>query len=431
MCPFSLLFVLTSPHPSLFPFRDALLREGQEQISMSFWNDPLKVAADWLMGIFTGWGMPEVAAQILIGFLGIFVLISLLMVLDIFLVWVERKVVSRFQDRIGPNRVGPFGLIQPFADIIKLLIKEDITPGGADRVVYNIAPMLSMMSVLILWAVVPLAPRIIGVDLNIGALYIIAAGAIGTLSIIMAGWSSNNKFALIGAFRQVAVMVSFEIPMLTMLLIPTIFAGSMGFNAITEAQDIWFFWLAPLAAIIFLIAAIAELGRAPFDMSEGESELVAGFNTEYSGMKFGMFYAGELLHAFTFGGFWAILFFGGYRFFGLERVSAFLAIAVIIFKAFIGYWIIMWIKYTLMRIRIDHMLAFNWKFLTPLAFTLLMVVALMNALLKGTPTLVYVAGMFLSNLGLGWIALEVVRSYSHGEREKVEGPKPVVEAVHH
>ena len=398
---------------------------------MSFWNDPLKVAADWLMGIFTGWGMPEITAQILIGFLGIFLLISLLMVLDIFLVWVERKVVSRFQDRIGPNRVGPFGLIQPFADIIKLLIKEDITPGGADRVVYNIAPMLSMMSVLILWAVVPLAPRMIGVDLNIGALYIIAAGAIGTLSIIMAGWSSNNKFALIGAFRQVAVMVSFEIPMLTMLLIPTIFAGSMGFNAITEAQDIWFFWLAPLAAIIFLIAAIAELGRAPFDMSEGESELVAGYNTEYSGMKFGMFYAGELLHAFTFGGFWAILFFGGYRFFGLEQVSAFLAIAVIIFKAFLGYWIIMWIKYTLMRIRIDHMLSFNWKFLTPLSFVLLMVIALLNALLAGAPSILYAAVMFVANLVLGWVALEIARSYSRKEREKVEGPKAVVEAAQH
>jgi len=388
---------------------------------MSFWTDPLKVAADWLMGIFTGWGLPEIAAQILIGFLGIFLLIALLMLLDIFLVWVERKVVSRFQDRIGPNRVGPFGLIQPFADIIKLLIKEDITPGGADRVVYNLAPMLSMMSVLILWAVVPLAPRIIGVDLNIGALYIIAAGAIGTLSIIMAGWSSNNKFALIGAFRQVAVMVSFEIPMLTTLLIPTIFAGSMGFNAIVEKQSIWFVFLAPLAAAFFLIAAIAELGRAPFDMSEGESELVAGFNTEYSGMKFGLFYAGELLHAFTFGGFWSILFFGGYRFFGLEQVSAFLAIAVIVFKAFIGYWIIMWVKYTLMRIRIDHMLGFNWKFLTPLAFTLLMVVALLNALLRGTSPWIYAAVMFLSNLALGWIALEMARSYSHREREKVEG----------
>jgi NADH-quinone oxidoreductase subunit H len=389
---------------------------------MNFWNDPLKVAADWLLGIFTGWGMPEIAAQILIGFLGILLLITILMVLDIFLVWIERKVVSRFQDRIGPNRVGPFGLIQPFADIIKLLIKEDITPGGADKVVYNLAPMLSMMSVLVLWAVVPIAPKMLGVDLNIGALYIIAAGAIGTLSIIMAGWSSNNKFALIGAFRQVAVMISFEVPMLTMLLIPTIFAGSMGMGAITEAQGkIWFVFLAPLAALIFLIAAIAELGRAPFDMAEGESELVSGYNIEYSGMKFGMFYAGELLHAFTFGGFWSILFFGGYRFFGLEQVNPLLAIAVLVFKAMLGYWVIMWIKYTLLRIRIDHMLAFNWKFLTPLAFALLMVTAFMNALLRGTSNWVYISGMFLSNVVLAWVALEIARSYSRREREKVEG----------
>ena len=393
---------------------------------MNFWNDPLKFAADWLLGVFTGWGMPEVVAQILIGFLGVLLLLSLLMVLDIFLVWVERKVVSRFQDRIGPNRVGPFGLIQPFADIIKLLIKEDITPTGADKVVYNLAPLLSMMSVLILWAVVPLAPTMLGVDLNVGALYIIASGAIGALSIIMAGWASNNKYALIGAFRQVAVLVSFEIPMLTILLIPTIFAGSMGMSAITQDQDIWYVFLSPLGALIFLIAAIAELGRAPFDMGEAESELVSGYNIEYSGMKFGMFYAGELLHAFTFGGFWAILFFGGYRFLGLEQVSPFLAVAVILFKAMIGYWIIMWIKYTLLRIRIDHMLAFNWKFLTPLAFVLLMVTALMNALLANAPGWLYVLAMFLSNVLTAWIAMEIARSVSRREREKVEGVKKVV-----
>jgi len=399
---------------------------------MDFLKDPLKVAADWLLGIFASWGMPEIAAQILLGFLGILLLITLLMVLDIFLVWVERKVVSRFQDRIGPNRVGPFGLIQPFADIIKLLIKEDITPGGADRVVYNLAPILSMMSVLILWAVIPLAPTILGVDadLNIGALYIIAAGAIGTLSIIMAGWSSNNKYSLIGAFREVAVMLSFEIPMLTVMLIPTIFAGSMGIVTIINKQDTWFFFLAPLAAMIFFIAAIAELGRAPFDMGEAESELVSGYNVEYSGMKFGMFYAGELLHAFTFGGFWAILFFGGYRFFGLELVNPLLAIAILFFKAFIGYWLIMWVRYTLLRIRIDHMLAFNWKFLTPVAFVLLMVTALMNALLADLPGWLYISGMFLSNVLLTWGALEIARHYSRGEREKVEGAKQVVE-VHH
>ena len=398
---------------------------------MSFWNDPLKVAAEWLMGIFAGWGMPELAANILIGFLGVLILISVLMVLDILLVWVERKVVARFQDRIGPNRLGPFGLIQPFADIIKLLIKEDTTPGGADRVVYNLAPMLSMMSVLILWAVVPIAPTILGVDLNIGVLYIIAAGAIGTLSIIMAGWSSNNKFATIGAFRQVAVMVSFEIPMLASMLIPTILAGSMGTAAIIESQNVWYFFVSPLAALIFMIAAIAELGRAPFDMAEGESELVSGYNIEYSGMKFGMFYAGELLHAFTFGGFWAIMFFGGYRFFGLEQVSPFLAIAILLFKAFLGYWLIMWIRYTLLRIRIDHMLAFNWKFLTPLAFVLIIVTAFMNALLAGTSTWLYISGMFLSNVIVGWIALEIARNYSRKEREKVEGPKTVVETANH
>ena len=397
---------------------------------MNFWNDPLKVAADWLTGIFTGWGMNDVVAHVLVAFLGVLMLITILMVIDIFLVWIERKVVARFQDRIGPNRLGPFGLIQPFADIIKLMIKEDTTPGGADKAVYNIAPILSMMSVLILWAVVPLAPVMLGVDLNIGALFIIAAGSIGTLSIIMAGWSSNNKFSVIGAFRQVAVMVSFEIPMLATLLIPTIFSGSMGMNAIIQHQNIWYVFLSPLAALIFLIAAIAELGRAPFDLAEGESELVSGYNIEYSGMKFGMFYAGELLHAFTFGGFWSIMFFGGYRFFGLEQVSPFLAIAIILFKALIGYWIIMWVKYTVMRIRIDQMLAFNWKFLTPVAFTLVMVTALMNALLRDAGSWLYIAGMILSNIIVAWVSMEIVRSVSKKERERIEGVKQIAEAHH-
>lgn len=397
---------------------------------MTFWNDPLKVAADWLTGIFTGWGMPSVGANVLVAFLGVLMLITILMVIDIFLVWIERKVVARFQDRIGPNRVGPFGLIQPFADIIKLMIKEDTTPDSADKVVYNLAPILSMMSVLILWAVVPLAPVMLGVDLNAGALFIIAAGSIGTLSIIMAGWSSNNKFSVIGAFRQVAVMISFEVPMLAVLLIPTIFSGSMGMNAIIQSQNIWFVFLSPLAALIFLIAAIAELGRAPFDLAEGESELVSGYNIEYSGMKFGMFYAGELLHAFTFGGFWSIFFFGGYRFFGLELVSPFLAIAIILFKAMVGYWVIMWVKYTVMRIRIDQMLAFNWKFLTPVAFVLVMVTALMNTLLRGADSWLFITGMILSNIIIAWVSMEIVRSVSKQERERVEGVQQVAEAHH-
>ncbi len=389
---------------------------------MSFWTDPVNFIAQWLTGVLAGWGWPGWLSSLLLQLIGVVALVSIMMLLDILLVWVERKVVARFQDRLGPNRVGPFGLIQPFADIIKLLIKEDITPDGADRVVYNLAPVLSLMSVLLLWAIVPLAPVILGVDLNVGALYIIAAGAIGTLSIIMAAWSSNNKYALIGAFRQVAVLVSFEVPMIATMLIPTVLAGSMGMNAIVQAQHIWFIWLAPLAAIIFMIAAIAELGRSPFDLNEAESEIVAGFHIEYTGMKFGLFYAGELLHAFTFGGFWAILFFGGYRFFGLENLGPIVAAAILLAKAMFGYWVIMWVRYTVMRIRIDHMLAFNWKFLTPLAFVLLMATALMNALLRGAAALVYVGGMLLTNVVIGLVIIQVLRAYGKRERERVDGP---------
>jgi NADH-quinone oxidoreductase subunit H len=396
---------------------------------VSIWSDPVNFIAYWLTTLLHGWGLPDWLAGLIIQLLGVVVLITLMMLIDILLVWVERKIVARFQDRLGPNRVGPFGLIQPIADIIKLLIKEDITPDGAHKVVYNLAPILSLMSVLLLWAIVPLAPVIFGVDLNVGALYIIAAGAIGTLSIIMAAWASNNKYALIGAFRQVAVLVSFEVPMIASLLIPTILAGSMGMNEIIQKQDIWYVVIAPLAAIIFIITAIAELGRTPFDMNEAESEIVAGFHIEYTGMKFGLFYAGELLHAFTFGGFWAILFFGGYRLFGLEALGPIVAAVILMSKALFGYWIIMWIKYTMLRIRIDHMLAFNWKFLTPLTFVLLMLTALMNALLRGTAPLVYALGMLLTNVLLGWIVIEMVRANGRNKRQRREGAsQPAVQS---
>jgi len=389
---------------------------------MNFWTNPIQMAADWLMGVFTGWGLGEDLASIFTQLLGIVILVSIMLVIDILLVWIERKVVARFQDRLGPNRVGPFGLIQPFADIIKLFIKENITPKGVDKVVYNLAPVLSVFSVLILWAIIPLAPVIIGVDLNVGLLYLVAAGAIGTLSIIMAGWSSNNKFALLGAFRQVAAMISYEIPMVVALLVPTVLAGTMGLLGISKAQQgLWYVVLSPLGALIFLISAVAELGRTPFDLSEGESEVVAGFHIEYSGMKFGWFYAGELLHAFTFGGFWGILFFGGYHLFGLETLGPLVAAAIVLFKALLGYWIIMWIKYTLMRIRIDQMMAFNWKFLVPLSLLVLMVTALLNTLLREASTWTYISSMFLSNVFIAWIVIEILRGRSRAEREKVEG----------
>jgi NADH-quinone oxidoreductase subunit H len=400
---------------------------------MDFWTDPIKLTSDFLTQLLTGWGMPGWLASLLLTLVGIVVLISAAMVFDILLVWVERKVVARFQGRLGPNRVGPFGLFQPFPDIIKLIIKEDITPDGADKVVFNMAPVVSMASVVFLWAIIPLAATIYGVDLNVGVLYLVAAGALGTLSIIMAGWASNNKYALLGAYRQVATMLSFEIPMIVALLIPTILASSLSLKSITEAQSgVWFFWLSPLGALIFLVAALAELGRSPFDLNEGESEIVSGYHIEYTGMKFGLFYAGELLHAFTFGAFIGILFFGGWAWpLPWGEKYALIGVFNVVFKGMFFYWLIMWIKYTVPRIRIDHMLAFNWKFLTPLSFVLLMVTAVMNRLLAGVPTWEYVAGMFLSNAVIIWITIELLRARARRERRAVEAERPVASAAGH
>ena len=300
-----------------------------------------------------------------------------------------------------------------------MLIKEDITPIGADVLLFNLAPIFSIMSVLLLWAILPFAPDMFGVDLNVGMLYLVAAGSIGTLSVIMAGWSSNNKYALMGAFRTVAQMISYEIPMVVALLIPTMLAGTMGTIGIVEAQEsVAFIWLSPLAFLIFLISAIAELGRSPFDLNEAESEIVAGFHTEYTGMKFGLFYAGELLHSFTFGGFIALLFFGGHRFFGLENLGPIIGAIIFLTKALFFYWVIMWVKYTVPRIRVDHMLAFNWKFLTPLAFVLLMVTALVGRLLLDSAWLA--PGLFISNLVLVWLTIEFLKSHARKTRAQEE-----------
>lgn len=378
-----------------------------------FLTDPIKLISEWLTMLLIGWGLPAFLVSLFLNLVGIVILITAAMLLDIMLVWLERKVVARFQGRLGPNRVGPYGLLQPFPDIVKLILKEDITPTGADKVVFNMAPVLSLASVVFLWAIIPLAATVYGVDLNVGVLYLVAAGAIGTLAIIMAGWASNNKYALLGAYRQVATLLSFEIPMIAVLLIPVIFTSSLSLKVITEAQSsVWFIWLSPLGALIFLIAALAELGRSPFDLNEGESEIVSGYHIEYSGMKFGLFYAGELLHAFTFGAFIGILFFGGWAWpLPWGEKYALVGVFNVIAKGIFFYWVIMWIKYTVPRIRIDHMLAFNWKFLTPLAFVLLMLTAVVNGLLSSAPGWLYVIGMFLSNVLLGWITIEILRVY--------------------
>jgi NADH-quinone oxidoreductase subunit H len=246
----------------------------------------------------------------------------------------------------------------------------------------------------------------------------------------MAGWSSNNKYALLGAFREVAKLISFEVPMVLTLLVPVILARSMGINAIVQAQEIWFIVYSPIAALIFFIAAQAELGRAPFDLSEAESEIVAGFHIEYTGMKFGMFYAGELLHALTFGALISALFLGGWRGPGAETYPI-LGVIYFFIKAFIMYFAIAWVKYSLPRVRIDQMLNFAWKFLTPLSLALVIVTAILSKLLEGlqqsSPAL-YALSFLAANLVLMAITVQIMRGYAWKERQRVAEPRPIARA---
>ncbi|NLX11938.1 MAG: NADH-quinone oxidoreductase subunit NuoH [Chloroflexi bacterium] len=345
----------------------------------------------------------------------------------IFGIWLERKVAGRLQDRLGPNRVGPFGLIQTVADTIKIVLKEDIVPVGADRPLFNLAPILSTVAVMLIWAVLPFTVVWVGADLNIAVLYIVAVGALSTISVLMAGWSSNNKFALLGAFRAVAQLISYEVPMVLALLVPVLLAGSMSLQDIVKSQHIMYLVAVPLTALIFIISSLAEMGRAPFDLLEAESELVAGYFVEYSGMKFGLFYVAEFLHAFTVGLLMAILFMGGWRGPFAEDVPV-LGLFYLLIKALFGYWVIMWVRTTLPRIRIDQLLGFNWKFLVPLSLVNLLVIAFLWKILPGTdsigsfgealvPSLVLLAANIVMIAGVGWL----LREQGRRERARLEG----------
>lgn len=315
-------------------------------------------------------------AQFLSLLVGVLLVSGVPLLTVILLIWIERKVAARIQDRIGPNRVGPIGLLQTFADLLKLLGKEDITPTAADRVLYNAAPLVSFASVVLLWAVVPFTPFHYGVDLEIGALFFVAVASFGTLAIMVAGWASNNKYALLGAFRVVSLLVSYEVPLVFALLVPVLLAGSMSLLDIVNAQTgMWFVALSPLAFVIFYVSSQAETGRAPFDLIEAESELVAGFNIEYSGMKFGMFFAAEFLHVFTNGILMALLFFGGWL--GpLYYESPLIAFAWLGAKGGLIYLTTLWLRNTVPRLRIDQIMDFNWKFLVPLSIANLIFISL-------------------------------------------------------
>ncbi|HSB67270.1 MAG TPA: NADH-quinone oxidoreductase subunit NuoH [Anaerolineales bacterium] len=344
---------------------------------MNFLSDPVTFIGTWLSNLLLSLGLSQPLVTVIIKFIGAGLVGVIGFSLVIFTIWLERKLYARIQDRLGPNRVGPWGIFQTIPDIIKIFTKEYITPEGADKVTYNLAPILMVSAVLLIWAVLPFAPTIVGTDVNVGALYLIAVGAIGALGIILAGWSSNNKYSLLGAFRAVAQMVSYEIPMVLAILVPVLLGRTMGLNSLVNAQSVWFVFLSPIAAFIFFTSSIAETGRAPFDLLEAESEIVAGYQTEYSGLKFGMFYVGEFLHAFTISALTATLFLGGWR--GpFATQFPILGVAWFFIKAFIVYFAVVLIRITMPRLRIDQMLNFNWKFLTPLALILLIITAVVD-----------------------------------------------------
>ena len=363
--------------------------------------------------------------------IGVIVISTFCLLIVIFLIWLERKVIARMQDRIGPNRVGGrYGLLQTVADVIKLLIKEDITPAGADKLAYWLAPFLTVIAALLIWAVMPFAPGVIGVDLDIGVFYVLAISSASVVALLLAGWGSNNKYALLGAFRSVAQLVSYEVPMILALLVPILLARSMSTVSIVEAQTIPFIFVVPLAAVIFMISALAETGRTPFDLLEAESEIVSGFHVEYGGMKFGMFFLAEFISTLFMSGFFATIFLGGYRFFGLENIvigdgwaiGHLLSFIVFFVKMFMVYFVFIWIRATWPRVRVDQILNFNWKFLVPLSLVLILMVAVLDKVIPASAGIYYRSSiLLLANLILAMIAVEIMRNVARRKRKESSG----------
>jgi NADH-quinone oxidoreductase subunit H len=289
--------------------------------------------------------------------------------------WIERRGIAYMQDRKGPNRVGPFGLFQPVAEAIKTMTKEDITPVGADRWVHFLAPVVVMFSTLMAFAVIPWG-NLIPVDINVGVLFIVAVAALHTLGMLMAGWGSNNKFALLGGMRAAAQMISYEIPQVMSLVAIVMLTGTMSMQTIVENQRDWFGFgwyvftpIGLLAFLIFWISSLAEGERTPFDIPEADSEIVAGYMTEYSGMKFAVFYLAQYMTNLAICAVAAGVFLGGGAGPGSSIPGIGTALSVIYFliKTIGLFFVMVWIRGTFPRLRVDQLMSFAWKFLLPLA----------------------------------------------------------------
>jgi len=315
--------------------------------------------------------------DILWGVLRIVLIFSAVMGLVAYMTLMERRFLGFFQLRLGPTRVGPGGLLQPIADGIKLLFKEDMTVSHANRFWFRLAPAIALVSVLACFAVVPASPSIVVADIPVAVLYLLALSSLGVYGILLAGWSSNNKYSLLGGLRAAAQLISYEIPLALSIVGVLILAGSMSLVGIVKAQEgLWFVVKQPLGFLLFLVCVSAETNRTPFDLLECENELVAGYQTEYSSMKFGLFYMAEYAHILLASCLVSLFFLGGWNGPLLPAPLWLLGKVFFVFALFI------WVRATFPRVRYDQLMGFSWKVLLPLAFVNLMVTAALTVALS-------------------------------------------------
>ena len=292
-----------------------------------------------------------------------------------YMIFAERKIAGHMQARIGPNRVGPLGLLQPIADVLKLFFKEEFMPAEANKVIFILAPILGVIPALVTFAVIPFGPgtALVGTDVNVGLLVFLAMSSLGVYAITLGGWASNNKYALLGGLRSSAQMISYELAMGLSTIGVLLLSGSLSLVEIVQAQQkVWYVVLQPLAFVIFMITALAETNRAPFDLPEAEGELVAGFHTEYSSMKFGLFFLGEFMNVISISCIAVTLFLGGWN--GPGPASLGLLWFVLKLSALLFFFI--WIRWTYPRLRYDQLMNLGWKVLLPLSLANIVVTAI-------------------------------------------------------